>query len=81
MCSVDKKTRTLSVKVGPELHQKAMVALEHTSAETVSRFFRWCLEDLIRADQAGEQIVEPIALLTVQQRRKLETDYRPSSGA
>ena len=59
---MEKKTRTLSVKVGAEFCRKVEKALGRTSAETVSRFLRGCLEDLVRADEAGQRIEEPVKL-------------------
>jgi len=64
-----KKSVHLGVRVSEEFAEKANDALQRTNSETVSRFFRSCLDDLITAHAAGERIVEPVRLARQPRRR------------
>jgi len=68
-----KKTVNLGFKVTPETAESGRDIVARTSCETFSRFFRACLDDLIRKADSGEKLAEPIQLLTEAQRRKLES--------
>lgn len=59
-------------KVTSEMRERARKVLAGTPTDTLSRFFRATLDDLIRKAESGEEIAEPISLLTVAQRRKLD---------
>ena len=67
---VDKKTITVSAKVGRRTHQDALDALTRTGAGTMSRFIQACLANLIAAHQSGERIAEPVELVRRLKKRE-----------
>lgn len=69
-----KKIVNLGFKVTTVTADRARKIVARTSIETLSRFFRACLDELIRKADAGEALAEPLQFLTEKQRRKLERE-------
>ena len=77
---MDKKTVVITVRVSPETRQRAERLAAATGPGNISRWVRALIDDALRKTDAGERIAEPLELLTVRQRRLLDSLDQQLSG-